>query len=305
MHADASDSVEEAPAVPLLLEPAVITRPPLERGVDWQRTGGLIAAGGMHALILLLILLAASVKQQPAEPDAIPVEVVNMPPEPTKAAPPAQPGPPPQPQPYRQSGGELNRSSGSTPDTDAPKTAEPSPQPPAEEKAAEAQTPTLPPPPEPPAPATDLTAPATQPETKSSAPLSKPQQQKPPKSARAPAKTAALAPNRQPSAAKAEDDWVGGGGGDKYLNALRDDILRNRSYPPEIRSIGLDGTAQYEIVLDRQGGLLHLRLLRSSGIDVLDHAGLVMIEKTAPFQPLPPDIEGDAVQLVVTLHMAP
>jgi len=59
------------------------------------------------------------------------------------------------------------------------------------------------------------------------------------------------------------------------------------------------------VLVDRKGRLLRVRLLRSSGTDVLDKAGVEMIERSAPFRPLPPDIIGEVVDLVVTLHLAP
>ncbi len=51
--------------------------------------------------------------------------------------------------------------------------------------------------------------------------------------------------------------------------------------------------------------VVRLRLLQSSGADILDKAGMGAIERSAPFRPLPPDILGDKVELVVAVHMAP
>jgi TonB family protein len=303
---EAPDAAEDMAPTPLLVEPAVITRAPPEKRFDWNRDAGILAAAFLHAAVLLMFIAQARIQQRPAEPPAIPVELVSLPP-----PPPPQPQAAQQPtaqskaQPFRQSGGELDRPAGSLPDQEAPKKDEPAAAQPTEEKAEPVETAKLPPPPQPPAPATSSTAPAAQPETKSSSPTSNAQRPKPLKSSQAPARTAALSPNRPPSESKSENEWLGEGGGDKYLNALRDEILRHRNYPAEIKSIGLDGTAQYEILVDRQGKLLRLRLLHSSGVDVLDHAGLVMIQRTAPFEPLPSYMTGDVVQLVVTLHMAP
>ncbi len=301
--AEASDPAEDKAPIPLLIEPAVITRAPPEKRFDWNRDAGILAAAFLHAAVLLMFIAQARIQQRPAEPPAIPVELVSLPPPPQAA--PQQPTPQSKAQPFRQSGGELDRPAGSLPDQEAPKKDEPAAAQPTQEKAEPAETAKLPPPPEPPAPATSSAAPAAQPDTKSSSPTATAQRPKPLKSSQAPARTAALSPNRPPSESKSENEWLGEGGGDKYLNALRDEILRHRNYPAEIRSIGLDGTAQYEILVDRQGKLLRLRLLHSSGVDVLDHAGLVMIQRTAPFEPLPSYMGGDVVQLVVTLHMAP
>ena len=98
---------------------------------------------------------------------------------------------------------------------------------------------------------------------------------------------------------------LGKGNGDSFLNTMVDEILRNRFYPAAARSAGLSGTAQYAMLLNRQGRLMRLRLLRSSGSDILDKAGIEMIERSAPFHPLPPEIIGEVVDLIVTLHIAP
>ena len=118
-------------------------------------------------------------------------------------------------------------------------------------------------------------------------------------------RSAALPPSPLPDQTRTERQRPGESGGDRYLNTLRRDILRNRVYPPAARSLGLAGTAEYSMLLDRQGRLLRLRLLRSSGADVLDKAGMAAIERSAPFQPLPPDIIGDKVEVVVAVHLAP
>ncbi|HYB09597.1 MAG TPA: TonB family protein [Alphaproteobacteria bacterium] len=112
---------------------------------------------------------------------------------------------------------------------------------------------------------------------------------------RPPARTAETSTELQP----------GQGGGDRYLEKIRQDIDRNRVYPPEARSLGISGTAQYAIFIDRQGHLLRLRLLQSSGADLLDRAGMQMIQQSAPFQPPPLDLKGNEIRLVVMLHIGP
>jgi protein TonB len=309
LHADGPDAEEPAETEPLLIEPAVILRTPPEKLFDWNRDAGLVSAALLHGGILLLLLLGARFEKPPIIPEAIPVEVVTLPP----ARPPQQqqqqqqpqrPAPAPKKQPILRSGGDLEKVAPGQPDAQAPTGPQPAAAPPSDAKAKTDETAMLPPPPTPPAPPSPSAAPTAEPDT--TPPASSNQHQKALKSSSAPLHSAPLTPKHQQQARAKEDDaFIGAGGGDKYLNSLRDEILRHRTYPPEIRALGLDGTAQYEIVLNRGGELLRLRLLHSSGVDVLDHAGLVMIQRTAPFQPLPDYMEGDAVQLVITLHMAP
>jgi len=61
----------------------------------------------------------------------------------------------------------------------------------------------------------------------------------------------------------------------------------------------------YEIVIDRQGQLLKVWLLQSSGYEILDKAGLMTVRQAAPFAPVPPDVLPglDPIGLQLTLPM--
>jgi protein TonB len=83
---------------------------------------------------------------------------------------------------------------------------------------------------------------------------------------------------------------LGEGGGNKYLNALRDEILRHKFYPPTAELFGWQGETRYQIVIDRQGRLVRLRVLSSSGYDILDKAGFIAIQQAAPFAPIPSNL---------------
>ena len=104
---------------------------------------------------------------------------------------------------------------------------------------------------------------------------------------------------------QSQNPQPGEGGGDPYLNAVRDTVLRHFVYPPAARLAGLSGTAQYKINLDRHGNVIDVRVLQSSGSATLDEAGLETIKKAGPFGPLPPDVTSETAGLVFVLHMAP
>jgi protein TonB len=97
----------------------------------------------------------------------------------------------------------------------------------------------------------------------------------------------------------------GQGGGDRYLNAMRDDIRRHRVYPPTAELFRITGTATYDIAINRQGELLDARISKSSGYDILDRAGLQTIRLSAPFEPVPDDIPGDPIRLILRLSIGP
>ncbi len=257
------------------------------------RAAGLAAAILLHGAVIALVLVKLPAAEPAREPPAIPVELVVVPeakPKP-KPVPVEQPKPPAQAQPFRESGGDPDKTPGHVAEAEAPKKAEPVPPPaeaPAPQQAAPALEGELPPP-----------------------PLPVPPPPQPPQPQRAKPLLAALPPLHRPSAESAtprppsESSLTGEGGGDRYLNKVRDIIISNLIYPGAARAGDIAGVARFELVIDRQGHLLELRLARSSGAEVLDRAGREAVELSAPFGPPPPDVIGDQIGLLLTLYIGP
>jgi len=97
----------------------------------------------------------------------------------------------------------------------------------------------------------------------------------------------------------------GEGGGDRYLNQIRDEILSQSDYPAVADPMKLAGTARFEIVLNRAGALVAAKLVRTSGVGTLDDVGLGMIRRAAPFPPVPTDIPGEMIRLSLSLYLGP
>lgn len=97
---------------------------------------------------------------------------------------------------------------------------------------------------------------------------------------------------------------AGGGGGDPYLNAMRDRIIGNIVYPSHVTGRRA-GIAEYEALVARSGTLLRIRLVNSTGSPELDSAGLDAIEKSVPFEPIPARIPGDNVIINIRLNISP
>ena len=253
-------------------------------------------------------------------------------------APQPQPKASPQPQPdvpHLESGGSPELASGAPAAATATKAAAP----PAEAQQEQKPSPAQPAPSEAPAaPAAQAPAPALQPaeplppeppavalsSAKPPPPKAEKGQAQPAAAAAASANTppqvASLPPTRAaprpPAAAPAgpgaselaAPDWSdserrGEGGGDRYLNALRDAIVDKLSYPASAH--GMAGIAKYEIVMNRQGFMLKLAIVQSTGSPALDRAGLDAIENTMPFEPLPLRIVGNRVFILATLYIGP
>lgn len=188
---------------------------------------------------------------------------------------------------------------------------------PAAQPAAPALQPVEPLPPEPPAEAISGAKPPPPRAAKGQAPRVPPAA---PASANTPPQVASLPPTRAaptpPAAAPAgpavselsapkwsDSERRGEGGGDRYLNALRDAIVGNLIYPASAH--GLSGIAKYEIVLNRQGVMLKVVQVQTTGIPALDRAGMDAIQNTMPFQPLPLRIVANPVFILATLYIGP
>jgi protein TonB len=238
----------------------------------------LFAAVLLHASAILSVLIEWPDFGRPIEPRDIPVELVFESPPKIEEL---RDSPPP---PERESGGDPNLAQGRPADV-APEPAappEPSPAKPAEvvsplpEPTPTERTADFAPPlkkPEPPSPPT--------PPTQTAAPPAPPQQAPPAQIA----KTTPSQPSRL--------SMIGQGGGDSYLNQIRDMIEKQRSYPDIANPMRLSGIAIFEIRLSRDGQIASLILLRSTGVGPLDQEGGRIVRRAGPFPPVPPDIRSN------------
>lgn len=87
-----------------------------------------------------------------------------------------------------------------------------------------------------------------------------------------------------------------------YLEAWRRKVERigNLNYPEEAKKHKLYGTLILHVAVRADGSVERIRVLRSSGFDVLDEAAVKIVELAAPFAPLPPDIKAEADVLDIT-----
>lgn len=283
---------------------------PVEATTD-GRAGSRRAAAILAALFLHLAAFTALIDklplETPPEPPPIPIELAYEPPKPP---PPAEDVPKQQPLPDRQSGGELeDRAPGTAPAVTAaaeqpsPPTPPPPPTPAVPQPPAPAATPALPT--EPSAESVPVPPPASSRATQQAMIAPPVPPKKPPVPAARDVATPAPDQPQAPTTSPDADLQRGQGGGDRYLNAMRDNILRHRVYPPTAELFRLTGTATYEIAINRQGELLGARVSESSGFDILDKAGLQTIRLSAPFEPVPADIPGETIGLTLRLSMGP
>ncbi|WP_200157615.1 energy transducer TonB [Allochromatium vinosum] len=89
-----------------------------------------------------------------------------------------------------------------------------------------------------------------------------------------------------------------------YLAAWAQKVERigNLNYPQAARDQRLYGSLILHVAVRADGSLENIRVVRSSGFDLLDQAAIRIVELAAPFSPFPPDIaaETDMLDIVRT-----
>ena len=87
-----------------------------------------------------------------------------------------------------------------------------------------------------------------------------------------------------------------------YLEAWRRKVERvgNLNYPEEAKQRKLYGSLILHVALRADGSIETLRILRSSGSDILDQAAIRIVELAAPFAPFPPAIRKETDILDIT-----
>jgi protein TonB len=297
--------------------------PPLpDRDLKWRWAVAIIAALLLHIGVVGTIDDGFLRKKSPA-PAPVPVEIVTELPKPPppeekpvqKPQPQSNPPEAQQLQPDLHSGGTLKDRTAGTPSPtespqDRPRPA-PAQTPPPVASAPATASPAPPLPTEPAPDAISMPATSAARDTKAAVPLPVPPKKPPlPVAQQAaipqPEQQAAIPQPLQPDPPAGPYDQLnplGEGGGDKYLNAMRDSIINHRFYPPTAEMFGWVGVAIYKIQIDRKGQLMGVRLVKSSGYDLLDKAGLTTIKNAAPFGPVPPGFARGLETIVVDLTL--
>jgi protein TonB len=80
-----------------------------------------------------------------------------------------------------------------------------------------------------------------------------------------------------------------------YLDNWRKRIesIGNLNYPVEASSQGIYGTLRMLVALNPDGTVNDIRILRTSGEQVLDDAAIRIVQLAAPFSPFPPEMRAD------------
>lgn len=87
-----------------------------------------------------------------------------------------------------------------------------------------------------------------------------------------------------------------------WKSRLLSHLDRHKRYPAAAQSSSLQGTALMNFTIDRNGNVTSYYLARGSGHDDLDREALAMIVRASPVPPLPAEVGGHSVQLLVPIR---
>ena len=112
-------------------------------------------------------------------------------------------------------------------------------------------------------------------------------------------------PEDSPDAGDRGPDITAGGvaGTDAdYATILLAWLQHHKRYPRRAESRRQEGVVRLFIALDRDGQVLEGRIDRGAGYPLLDKAALDMLDRAAPLPPVPDDIPGNRIEIIVPVH---
>ena len=87
-----------------------------------------------------------------------------------------------------------------------------------------------------------------------------------------------------------------------FSNILARHIAKFKMYPKIAQMRGWQGDIVLEVKLNGDGALISSKIIKGSGLDVLDNEGLEMVKRASPF-PLPPEIlKGKSFTILVPIR---
>jgi TonB family protein len=87
-----------------------------------------------------------------------------------------------------------------------------------------------------------------------------------------------------------------------YFNKIKQSIESEWEYPELALRYGLQGKLSLEFVIAKDGQLTQLRLVRSSGSQLLDEEAIRAIKAAAPFPPIPPWIKSNPLPISASME---
>ena len=98
-----------------------------------------------------------------------------------------------------------------------------------------------------------------------------------------------------------DEDGVSDGGADNYFNLIRAMIEKQKKYPYSARKRRIQGRVVVRLIIDSDGGLHGLNLVKKAESDILNRAALDAVRRAAPFPGPPKSLRSGPVRLEVPI----
>jgi len=86
-----------------------------------------------------------------------------------------------------------------------------------------------------------------------------------------------------------------------YFSLIREKIEQNKIYPEVARKKGITGKVKLNFSILSNGDIREIKILSSSGNDILDNSAIETIKRIIPFPPFPKDLQKDSISFVITI----
>ena len=90
-----------------------------------------------------------------------------------------------------------------------------------------------------------------------------------------------------------------------YFARIKRQIELSWDYPNEAQRKGITGELTLRFQISRDGNLMNVRLINSSGYSILDEAALQAVKSAAPYYPFPVTIDKEALPILASFIYSP
>jgi protein TonB len=90
-----------------------------------------------------------------------------------------------------------------------------------------------------------------------------------------------------------------------YFTRIKRQIELAWNYPNEAQRKGMTGELTLRFQISRDGNLMNVRLINSSGYNILDEAALQAVKSAAPYYPFPVTIDKEALPILANFIYSP
>lgn len=84
--------------------------------------------------------------------------------------------------------------------------------------------------------------------------------------------------------------------------AMSEQLERVKRYPEDSRQRHEEDTVSLRITVNRSGQVLRVSIVHSRGFNLLDQEALQMVQRAAPLPPLPQELSGDRINVIVPVE---